>query len=122
MTSSEAKASDAARQIGRLVSQHRAELKITQSDLADAIAMGRTTVTNIERGHQGYSVEALCRIAGVLGAAFVSDVAVVMAHAHADLRALLGEQEAERKRQALLAKREEAARQLAAIDKEMETL
>lgn len=59
--------SDLYEQLGRLVRQHRERLSMSQSTLAEAIALSRASVANIEAGRQQVSLHHVYRLAGALG-------------------------------------------------------
>jgi transcriptional regulator with XRE-family HTH domain len=54
-------------QIGLLIRRARVKAGLTQQELADAIAISRTSLTNIETGHQRLLVHVLVEIADSLG-------------------------------------------------------
>jgi len=55
------------REVGELVRQARRSAGLTQEQLASALALERTTITNIEAGKQSISILQLYGIARVLG-------------------------------------------------------
>jgi transcriptional regulator with XRE-family HTH domain len=55
------------RQFGRLVRQHRGAARLTQSGLATRFGADRSTIANLERGHQGLPLHRLVQLADVLG-------------------------------------------------------
>lgn len=55
------------RMIGERVKARRLALEMSQSQLADAIGMLRTSITNIETGRQKTPIHVLYKICGVLG-------------------------------------------------------
>ncbi len=54
-------------QLGKRIRKARKEADITQTELASAIALSRTSVTNIESGRQQILLHTLYNIASVLG-------------------------------------------------------
>ena len=54
-------------QIGRAVRRHRQLAKLSQEELADRAGLHRTYISLLERGQRNPSVDALGKIAGVLG-------------------------------------------------------
>lgn len=57
------------REFGRLVRARREALELTQDEVAERIGMGRTSITNIEKGRQHVSLHLLYEISRVLGIA-----------------------------------------------------
>jgi transcriptional regulator with XRE-family HTH domain len=55
------------RLIGERVKARRLALEMSQSQLADAIGMLRTSISNIEAGRQKTPIHVLYKICGVLG-------------------------------------------------------
>ena len=71
-------------QIGERLRQKRVALGVTQSQIAEATGMLRTSVTNIEAGRQKAPLHVLYRICGFLGidvAAVLPEVRAVTAEA-----------------------------------------
>ncbi|HLP88194.1 MAG TPA: helix-turn-helix transcriptional regulator [Nostocaceae cyanobacterium] len=54
-------------QIGRRIKQRRAEMGMTQAELAEAVGVLRTSITNIEAGRQKAPIHTLYKICIVLG-------------------------------------------------------
>lgn len=54
-------------QIGRTVRRYRQSAKLSQEELADRAGLHRTYISLLERGRRNASVDALSKIAGVLG-------------------------------------------------------
>lgn len=52
--------------IGQQIRIHRERLRMTQAELADAVEILRTSVTNIEAGRQRLTIQGLYDIAEVL--------------------------------------------------------
>jgi transcriptional regulator with XRE-family HTH domain len=52
--------------LGQAIRKRREALEMTQSDLADLVALSRTSVTNIELGRQSVLVDQLYRFAEAL--------------------------------------------------------
>ena len=52
--------------IGKRLIQMREQKGVNQTELADKAGIGRTTVVNIENGHQRITIEVLYKIAYVL--------------------------------------------------------
>ncbi|MFZ4807589.1 MAG: helix-turn-helix transcriptional regulator [Hyphomicrobiaceae bacterium] len=59
--------SDLYDQLGLLVRQHRERLDMNQSTLAEAIALSRASVANIEAGRQQVALHQVYRLAAALG-------------------------------------------------------
>ena len=74
---SQNKAVDVYNVIGRNMSLFRQKRGLTQAELAEAISLSRTSVTNIENGRQKIMVHTLLEIALVLGAS-VTDLLPTM--------------------------------------------
>ena len=55
------------RSLGKRIRKAREQARITQDQLAEAVSLSRTSITNIERGRQGVQVSTLVRIARTLG-------------------------------------------------------
>ena len=55
------------REFGRLVRARRDVLELTQDEVAERIGLGRTSITNIEKGRQHVSLHLLYEISRVLG-------------------------------------------------------
>ncbi len=53
--------------LGKLIREAREQARVTQDQLAEAVRLSRTSITNIERGRQGVQVSLLVRIARTLG-------------------------------------------------------
>ena len=53
--------------LGKCIREAREHARITQDQLAEAVNLSRTSITNIERGRQGVKVSLLVRIAQTLG-------------------------------------------------------
>lgn len=60
---------DLLKTIGRKISERRKSLGLAQSDLADAAAMSRSYLAELERGKRNISVIVLLRIARALNVA-----------------------------------------------------
>lgn len=54
-------------EFGKILKQKRSQVNLTQEDLAARIKLGRTSVTNIEKGRQQVSLEVLYDLARALG-------------------------------------------------------
>ena len=55
------------RALGKRIKEARAQARVTQDQLAAAVRLSRTSITNIERGRQGVQVSMLVSIARTLG-------------------------------------------------------
>ena len=55
------------RALGRRIKEAREQVRVTQDQLAEAVRLSRTSITNIERGRQGVQVSMLVSIARTLG-------------------------------------------------------
>ena len=53
--------------LGKRIREAREQARVTQNQLAEAVRLSRTSITNIERGRQGVQVSLLVRIARTLG-------------------------------------------------------
>jgi len=53
-------------QLGLLVRKARVDAKLTQQELSDALSISRTSLTNIEKGHQRLLVHTLVELGGAL--------------------------------------------------------
>lgn len=53
-------------EVGRLVRRERDRARLTQEDLADAVDLGRTSITNIEQGNQTVTLWLALRLAAAL--------------------------------------------------------
>lgn len=55
------------KELGARLSRARQAAKITQEDLARAVGLSRTSITNIEKGRQPVQIHVLIRLADALG-------------------------------------------------------
>ena len=56
-----------AKQLGALVREERLRRQLTQQDLADRSGTGQKTISRIETGNEGASLETVFRLLAVLG-------------------------------------------------------
>jgi transcriptional regulator with XRE-family HTH domain len=71
-------------ELGQNIQRARKAARITQAELARAVRLSRTSITNIERGRQPVPVELLDRICRVLGVSLADTVPAVIANSTAD--------------------------------------
>lgn len=71
-------ATDFLEDFGRAVRQLRQERGMTQAELADRLSLGRTSVTNLERGGQNPPLTLLPEIASALGVDLLHLVAIAV--------------------------------------------
>lgn len=74
-------ATDFLEAFGRAVRHLRRERGMTQAELAARLSLGRTSITNLEKGQQSPSLSLLPEIAGALG---VDPLHLVAVAAHGD--------------------------------------
>lgn len=58
--------------VGRMIAAQRKELGLTQAQLASAVSLSRTSITNIEQGNQKVLLHTLYAIAAALGTSLAS--------------------------------------------------
>jgi transcriptional regulator with XRE-family HTH domain len=71
-------ANDFLEAFGRAVRQLRQERGMTQAELAARLSLGRTSVTNLEKGHQSPPLSMLPEIASALGVDPLHMIAVAL--------------------------------------------
>jgi transcriptional regulator with XRE-family HTH domain len=54
------------RDVGQLIAIARRRRNLTQEQLADAVGLARTSITNIEKGRQKVLLHTICDVAAVL--------------------------------------------------------
>jgi transcriptional regulator with XRE-family HTH domain len=66
------------RDLGHILKEHREATGYTQSELAEAAQVTRSTVSKVESGDRGMSLVTFCLVAHVLGTAFVEEFTAEM--------------------------------------------
>jgi transcriptional regulator with XRE-family HTH domain len=81
-------ATDFMEAFGRAVRDLRQDRGMTQAELAARLSLGRTSITNLEKGHQSPPVSMLPEIASALGVDPLSLIAIAVRDGSAEARGL----------------------------------
>ncbi len=68
--------------VGQAVREHRDRCGFAQQELADAVGLTRTSITNLEQGRQQTPLHVLCRVADHLGVALKDLLPDTQDHTH----------------------------------------